>query len=96
MEEFTELNSKILAKNLELTRYKTELDRTMSELIDAREKIKNLHQSWMIDTINNILTVLDDNDSLFATPEAKESMLNSLTKIGKHLSPNGSLQNYKK
>jgi len=94
MEEYTELSSKILAKNLEITKLTKQLDRCTSELLEAQEKIRLQNPKWMMETINNILKVLDDNDSLFADDEAKFDMLKKLTKIGKHLSTNGSVQQH--
>ena len=90
--DYIELNSKILAKNLEITKLTIQLDRCAADVLDAREKINDLHPAWMITVINKALTVIDHSDDL--NDDDKFDLLNKLTKVGKHLSVNGSIQNH--
>jgi len=89
--DYIELNTKILAKNLEITKLTIQLDRCAADVLDAREKLNDLHPGWMITVINEALNVIDNSE---IDENDKLNLLNKLTKVGQHLSVNGSIQNH--
>jgi len=89
MSEFTELNSKILAKNLEITKLTAQLDSIGADLIDATEKLNERPTQNMIKALKTAITyidgTLDDND------DTKLTLLSGLSKAALYLSPNSSI-----
>jgi len=95
-EEFTEMSSRILAKNLEITKLTRHLDDVSAQLIDAQDKLDNLHPVWMIEVILEITTAIDNTGDMIWNEEQRYELLQKITKIGQHLSSNNSIQSHRR
>ena len=89
-----EMDSKILNKNLQITKLTKEIDNLKSDLIDLREKFQEQYDNKMLLHLAKLYHKLD-NDNDLETDPVTESELNALRRAVKHLSPNNSLHNDK-
>ena len=84
MKEYIELDTKILNKNLEITRLTKQLDDLTSDYVELKEQSKEQTPMYMLNTLEECYNYLEQNDN-YSLRDSNPKLLKDLKNVIKFL-----------